>query len=165
MHPTRLRGPLGAIPGALLAALLSGCLLLQAPVHAAPEDASAAPARNASIPFAAHGGIRNWEADGTQGLWVQGINGSWYYGKFSYPCYGLQFKNALRFKFGPAGELDRWSEVLTREQGSCLFQSLVTSKGPPKPVRAAGAAAPGGTAPVATPPAPAPAHPGANPGP
>jgi len=156
MHATRLRLPFVCL-----------LLILAAPVLSAP---SARPAgENASIPFASHGGIRDWEADGTQGLWVQGRDGSWYYGKFTFPCTGLPFKIGLQFKFGPSGELDRWGEVHTREAGRCLFQSFVTSAGPPKvkktdksmlPATPAAESAPPGAAP--TPPVrqapPAPTH-------
>ena len=104
-------------------------LLIAAPwLGAAP---SAVPGHSASLPFAADGGIRNWQADGTQGIWVQGTSGSWYYGRFSFPCSGLPFKETLRFKFSPGGALDRWSEVSTREAGNCLFKSFETSAGPP----------------------------------
>ncbi len=120
-----LRNPLlsGA---AALTALLAAPLCL-------PAETSAV--REASIPFAAENGIRDWQADGSQGLWVRANSGAWYYGRFSFPCTGLQFKEALRFKFNPDGSFDRWSAVLTREQGRCLFKTFEASAEPPKSVK------------------------------
>lgn len=102
----------------------------------------------ASIPFASHNGIRDWQADGTQGLWVQDNSRKWYYGRFSFPCIGLQFKAALRFKFSPDGGFDRWSEVSTPEAGRCLFKTFEENPGPPVAAKKQPAAAP------AAPPAP-----------
>jgi len=104
-------------------------LLIAAPLLCAAPSVTAG--RSASLPFAADGGIRNWQADGTQGIWVQGTSGNWYYGRFTFPCNGLPFRETLRFKFSPGGALDRWSEVSTREAGNCLFKSFETSAGPP----------------------------------
>jgi hypothetical protein len=89
----------------------------------------------ANIPFAEHR-IFTWEADGDKGLWVQTTDKYWYYGKFVVPCFGLQFREGLRFKFGPAGELDRWGEILRVDHTNCSFSSFVTSLGPPRPLKA-----------------------------
>lgn len=91
-----------------------------------------APGKPASIAFARLN-IRDWRADGEKGLWVQAAGGAWYYGSFSFPCQGLQFKNALRFNYGATGELDRWGGVQTREAGKCPFKTFETSTGPPVP--------------------------------
>jgi len=113
-----------------------------------------APAQNLTIPFADHHGIEDWQADGDRGLWILARDRKWYYARFFAPCFGLQFHESLRFRFGPAGELDRWSEVSTRDSGRCAFSSLVASDGPPrKPKHAAPAAL---AAPAAAPPVPAP---------
>lgn len=159
MFHRRLRDPL-----LLGATALAG--LLATSWGAAAEPAAR---REASIPFAASNGIRDWQADGSQGLWVRANSGAWYYGKFSFPCSGLQFHEGLRFKFNPDGSFDRWSAILTREQGRCLFKSFEASDGPPKPVKPAPAAsappagatqpAPG-AAPATTPPATPPADAG-----
>ena len=93
----------------------------------------------ATIPFAEHR-IYTWEADGDKGLWVQTTDRKWYYGKFMSPCFGLQFREGLRFKFGPSGELDRWGEILRVDHTNCSFTSFVTSLGPPRPQKTAPAA-------------------------
>ena len=125
MFRRRLRNPLLSTAAALTA-LLAAPLCLPAEAGAVGEP---------SIPFAAENGIRDWQADGSQGLWVRANSGAWYYGRFSFPCTGLQFREALRFKFNPNGSFDRWSAVLTHEQGSCLFKTFETSTGPPKPMK------------------------------
>jgi hypothetical protein len=130
----------------LAAAALSG--LLAASAGSAAEPAAK---REASIPFAADRGIRDWQADGSQGLWVQANSGAWYYGKFSFPCTGLQFQEGLKFKFNPDGSFDRWSAVLPRDQGRCLFTSFEPSAGPPKPVKKQAPAVASPAAPSPTP--------------
>jgi hypothetical protein len=87
----------------------------------------------AAIPFADHGGINNWEADGNRGLWVQSSHNKWYYGTFAAPCFGLQFHETLKFRFSPSGSLDRYSQIETRDPGgNCWFKSFTASEGPPK---------------------------------
>jgi hypothetical protein len=131
MMPTRLRSFVW--PGVIA---ISG-LLISHPSGAATGDTPAAAPHEASIPFAAESGVRTWRADGSQGLWVQAHSGAWFYGKFAFPCNGLQFREALGFKFSPGGALDRWSEVHTHEAGRCVFRSFDTSTGPPvKPKKA-----------------------------
>ena len=125
MNPTRLRSLVW--PGAIAFAAL---MASGSSTSSATEATTAAP-REASIPFAAESGVRNWQADGEKGLWVQSNSGAWYYGTFTFPCSGLQFREALGFKFSPGGALDRWSEVHTREAGRCLFKSFESSAGPP----------------------------------
>lgn len=86
-----------------------------------------------SIPFANHGGIRNWVADGTKGIWAQANGGQWFYASFSFPCTGLPFTTRLRFKTGPFGELDRWGSVKPgRDYSSCNFVDFKASDSPLK---------------------------------
>lgn len=140
------------------AILISAVGLARADAAAPPQDAAAAKAKpeDASIPFASHGGIRDWRADGDRGIWVQDIHNKWYYARFMSPCIGLQFAEAVRFKTGPAGELDRWGAVRARNTGNCVFTSFVRSDGPPKK---AGKKPQAGEAAPATPAAPAPTAP------
>jgi hypothetical protein len=110
---------------------------------------------DATIPFAEHR-IYTWEADGDKGLWVQTTDRKWYYGKFMGPCFGLQFREGLRFKFGPSGELDHWSEILRVEHTNCSFSSFVTSLGPPRPQKTVPAGPPQPTQPAQPAVAPSP---------
>lgn len=95
MRKSQLRPPLCA---ALLLAVAAGASAAGAAAN------QAAPAPNVTIPFAAHDGIEDWQADGSRGLWIQ------------------------------AGELDCCSEVYARDSGHCAFTSLVASDGQPRKV-------------------------------
>jgi hypothetical protein len=104
---------------------------------AAPLSAIAAPpvpaeALESSIPFADRGGIRNWQADGSKGVWIQATGGKWYYASFSSPCNGLPFSEGLRFVPEPTGDLSRWSSIRLAHAERCFFRSLQPSDGPPK---------------------------------
>lgn len=95
--------------------------------------AAAPPAegKQASIPFADHGGIRNWEADKDVGIWVQDVHRHWYYARFMSPCHELRFVDGVGFVTGPGGQLDRFSAVRTRGGERCVFSTFEDSKGPP----------------------------------
>lgn len=169
MHITQLRTALtrtglrAATMG--LAAVAALTTVATTAASADPTTGSAAGPPEATIAFAAHDGIEDWEADGSKGLWIKARGRHWYYARFFAPCSGLQFHEALRFKFGPAGELDRWSEVYTRDSGRCTFTSLVASDGPPPKAKAARPIAAPATPATPTVPAPtAPAPPAPAPG-
>lgn len=102
-----------------------------------------------SIPFAAHN-VFTWQADGDKGIWIQAVGGTWYYGTFNFPCQGLQFRDGVGFKYGPQGELDKWTEVhVRRNSAPCLFKSFLVSPGPPSSKNAAPhAATPSSSAPT-----------------
>lgn len=97
-----------------------------------PASAASQTEPRASIPFANHGAISNWEADREKGLWVQANNRQWYYATFMGPCQGLDFAYTLAFDTGPIGSLDRWSSVIVPRWGKCTFKSFEPSDGPPK---------------------------------
>jgi hypothetical protein len=131
------------------AALLAAAGLAMAEATPTPKPtAGAARPQEASIPFANHGGIRDWKADSDRAMWVQDNHNHWYYGRFMGPCLGLQFAEAVRFRTGPSDELDRRSSVRARDTGNCTFTSFLRSDGPPKKadkkpkVKAAAPAAP-----------------------
>ena len=136
--------------------LAAACALPALALTASAAD-KAPPVNNVTIPFAAHSGIENWEADGDRGLWIQSRDRKWYYARFFAPCFGLPFHESLRFKFGPGGELDRWSEVYTHDSGRCAFTSLVASDGPPRKPKAAKPAGAPATPATTAPGTPAPA--------
>jgi hypothetical protein len=111
-------------------------------VVAVASDAPAtAPLAPASIPFASRN-IFTWQADGEKGIWVQSNSRKWYYGEFMAPCWGVQFREGVRFKFGPAGELDRWGAIIIPDVPECLFKSFTLSPGPPPKKAPAPSAAP-----------------------
>ena len=112
-----------ATMGALRAADAPG------PTPAPGSAPSTAPAE-ASIPFARRN-IFNWEADGDKGMWVQAIGRQWYYASFLSPCFDLQFRERVGFRFGPSGELDKWGAVIVPHYPECVFKSFTLSAGPP----------------------------------
>jgi hypothetical protein len=111
------------VPAALAATFGAGV--------AAAEPPLVAPAREAAIPFANHNGIYDWQADGTQGIWVQGSNRKWYYGKFMSRCTGLDFATAVGFVTEPSGDFSKWSYLIVRDGLPCHFTSFTESNGPP----------------------------------
>jgi hypothetical protein len=120
-----------ARPLLLLALAALAAIAAQAQAADAPAAKTAA-LPEAAIPFADHGGINNWETDGSRGLWVESVRHQWYYGTFATPCSGLATAETIRFKFSPSGSLDRYSTIATRDTGGeCWFKSFTKSAGPP----------------------------------
>lgn len=87
--------------------------------------------KDVSIPFANRGGIRDWQADRDQGVWIQDVHNKWYYAKFMGPCLGLNFANTIAFDTRPMGEFDRFSAIIVPREGRCTVQSLTLSSPPP----------------------------------
>lgn len=89
-------------------------------------------APQASIPFVPHGGIRDWEADRTRGLWIQDAHRNWYYAQLLGPCIGLDFATRLAFDTRPMGTFDRFSAIVVPGEGRCTVQSVAQSDAPPR---------------------------------
>jgi hypothetical protein len=112
-------------------ALTVGALLLAvAGSGFAAETESSPPA---SIPFANHGGIRDWRADRDQGLWVQDTHRQWYYATFMSTCLGLNFAQTIAFDTQPSGRFDRFSSIFVPgpSGGRCTVQTFTKSGAPP----------------------------------
>ena len=91
----------------------------------------ASPQAQAVIPFANLGGIYDWAADGTRGIYIQSINRHWYYAKLLGPCIDLPFALRVGFVTEPGnGNFDRFSSILVRGQ-ECPVVSLTRSGPPP----------------------------------
>lgn len=105
---------------------------LAAPLSSLAAPPAPAEALESSIPFADRGGIRNWQADGSKGVWIQAAGGKWYYASFSSPCNGLPFSEGVRFVPEPTGDLSRWSSIRLAHAERCFFRSLQPSAAPPK---------------------------------
>lgn len=112
-----------------------GVALLAVAGAAFAGEANAPP--KASIPFANHGGIRDWKADRDQGLWVQDIHRQWYYAKLMAPCIGLNFAQTIGFDTHPFGRFDQFSSIYVPGAGGgrCAVQSFTMSGAPPGKVR------------------------------
>jgi hypothetical protein len=87
--------------------------------------------QQAYIPFANHGGIRDWEADRDRGVWVQDIHRKWYYAKLMSPCIGLNFANTIAFDTRPQGRFDQFSSIYVPGGSRCAVQSFTVSGAPP----------------------------------
>ncbi len=122
--------------GSRVATLALGALATLSLDSAFASDTAAKP--EASIPFADHGGIWNWQADGDKGLWVQSNQRQWYYAKFLGPCIGLDYANSIGFDTRPMGTFDRFSAVVVPRWGKCQVQSFELSDGPPSKHQANG---------------------------
>lgn len=84
----------------------------------------------ASIPFANHRGIRDFQPDGDDGIWLQDARSRWYYGKIIGPCTGLNFATAIGYETRGTSSFDKFSGILVDGQ-KCQLTSLVTSDKPP----------------------------------
>jgi hypothetical protein len=95
--------------------------------------ASEAPVTKDYIPFANHGGIRDWKADRDQGLWVQDIHRQWYYAKLMGSCTGLNFAQTIGFDTHPLGRFDKFSSIYVPGAGGgrCAVQTFTVSGAPP----------------------------------
>jgi hypothetical protein len=94
-----------------------------------------------SIPSANHGGIRDWRADGSRGMWIEASSGRWFYASFSSQCTTLPIAIGLKFVPEPSGVLSRWSSIRLEHNERCFFRTLQPSDAPPKRVEPASPAA------------------------
>ena len=80
--------------------------------------------------------IRNYEADGSRGLWLEDQQHRWYYGKFRGKCKGMTYAIGMAYDTHGSARLDRSSMILV-DDDFCQLESLVTSEKPlPKKERA-----------------------------
>lgn len=96
-----------------------------APAAAQPAtDARAAElGREARIPFADHGGIRDWHAESSDVLLIEARGGRWYRAELMGHCLDLRFSTALGFETNHDGSFDRFSTIHTRND-TCHVRSL-----------------------------------------
>jgi hypothetical protein len=112
-------------------ALLAAALSLGIGVTAVAADKAPLPPQ-ATIPFVKSGNsIRDWQADGREGLWVQDLRKQWYYAQLLGPCVGLDFATGIGFDTRTGDSLDRFSYVLVPHEDRCPIMSLSKSDGPP----------------------------------
>lgn len=127
--------------------ILAGCLLsstaTQAAVSVDPAAAAAAsakpaatakPAAEASIAFANHGGIWNWQVEDRSTVLIQSQHRKWYRAKLMSPCFDLPFAETVGFETNADGSFDRFGSVNVRGQ-RCVLVSLVETAAPAKKVK------------------------------
>ena len=116
------------LPVALLAAVPFSAMAEPADP---PAEASSAPAQaEASIPFANHGGVWNWRAEGNRTLYFEDNHRNWYKAELMGVAPGLPFVSFIGLDTRPNGTLDRWSAVYIEGQRYPLV-SFVKVDGPP----------------------------------
>jgi hypothetical protein len=126
----------------LVSAILSG-LIASAAVGDTPATPAApnTPPAQASIPFADHDGIYNWQVIDDRTVLIQGQNRKWYRASLMSRCFDLAFAERLGFESNPDGSFDKFSSITVRGQ-SCPLTSLVEAPPPPRKVKANKAASP-----------------------
>ncbi|MEO6186599.1 MAG: DUF6491 family protein, partial [Steroidobacteraceae bacterium] len=75
--------------------------------------------------------IRDWQADGRDGLWIQDVRRQWYYAQLLAPCMGLDFATGIGFDTRSGGSLDRFSQIVVPHEQRCQIMSLTKSDTPP----------------------------------
>jgi Family of unknown function (DUF6491) len=124
----------------LVSAVLSS-LIASAAVGDTPATPAApnTPAAEASIPFADHDGIYNWQVIDDRTVLIQGQNRKWYRASLMSRCFDLAFAERLGFESNPDGSFDKFSSITVRGQ-SCPLTSLVDAPPPPRKVKSSKAA-------------------------
>lgn len=84
-----------------------------------------------TIPFANHGGIRDWKVVDDSTLLIQDVHGHWYLAKLQSAAYDLAFADGLIFGTPPSDELGKLSTVVVRGQRYPIV-SLTRTEPPPK---------------------------------
>jgi Family of unknown function (DUF6491) len=84
---------------------------------------------DASIVFPNYGAIRNFEADGNDGIWIEDQQRRWYYGEILGGCQGLNFANAIGFDAGGSSRFDKFSKIIV-DGDTCHLSSFVTAEKP-----------------------------------
>ena len=84
-----------------------------------------------SVPFISMNNLRDFRADGDQGVWLQDRSRRWFYARTLGPCMGLPFavRIGVDTRFG-GNQLDRTGTLLVDRQ-RCPLTSLTASNGPP----------------------------------
>lgn len=123
---------------AVLASLIASAALGDTPATSVTPNA---PAAEASIPFANHDGIYNWQVVNDRTVLIQGQNRKWYKATLMSRCFDLAFAERLGFEANPDGSFDKFSSITVRGQ-SCPLTSLVDAPPPPRKVKANKAAPP-----------------------
>ena len=112
-------------------ALSLAALLL--PLSAAAADEPAKETRQigveASIAFPAYSTVRNFEADGDDGIWIEDQRRDWYYATLTGYCPDLDFVQSIGIDTRGTSRLDKFGAIIVNGQ-RCAFTSFVTAEKP-----------------------------------
>lgn len=73
--------------------------------------------------------IRNFEADGDKGIWIEDMQRRWYYGTFKGRCTRLESASGLGYDTGGSSRFDKSSTIFV-DDDFCALASFVTSEKP-----------------------------------
>lgn len=85
--------------------------------------AAQTPPAPAQIPFANHGGIYDWRAEGNNAMIVESRDHRFYRATFLSPCYDLKFRDRVGFVTDARDVLDKFDAVRVGDQ-TCQFISF-----------------------------------------
>lgn len=111
-------------------ALSLAAMLLPLSAAAATEPAPRPLGVESGITFPGNATIRNWRADGDDGIWIEGRRGEWFYGRFIGTCRDLDFAQTIGVDTRGASRLDKFATIIARGE-RCPLVSFVTSAPPP----------------------------------
>jgi Family of unknown function (DUF6491) len=110
--------------------LLALAMLGAVAAPAFSAQAEAPKAKEVSIPFVRHGGIRDWEVVDRETVYIQDRRQRWYVAKLMGPCQNLNFATRIGFVSDSSDSFDRFSSILA-EGRKCQVESLTAASGPP----------------------------------
>jgi len=123
----------------LVAASLLGCAHTTATDPGRANRAPVAIGAEAVIPFANHGGIRNWRALDDSTLWLEDQSGYHYQAKLVTPSWQLAYTETIGFVTDPGGNFDRHSAIAVKGMTYPLA-SLIRVEAPRAKIKAPAAA-------------------------
>lgn len=111
---------------AIFLASIAALALASSPALAA----DAPPQREASIPFADHGGIDDWRAEGDSTVYFKDLHNRWYKAELFGPAFDLPYVEYIGIDASPSGTLDKFGAIYVRGQ-RYAFRSFEQVPGPP----------------------------------
>ena len=79
--------------------------------------------------------IEKWQANGTQGIWIQVAGGRWLYATFQSPCTDLPSSVSARFRWSLSNELQVGASVMTASGTVCAVRQVDEVQGAGSTVR------------------------------
>ncbi|HTN13879.1 MAG TPA: DUF6491 family protein [Sphingomonadaceae bacterium] len=114
---------------------LAAMAVVSAPAMAEEQQGAAQSSETtaeAYIPFANHGGVRDWRAEGRDVIYFQDSRRRWYKAELFSPATDLPYTLFIGLDTGAGGRLDRWSNVYISGQRYALKSFVMIDGQPPK---------------------------------
>ena len=114
---------------------LAAIALVSAPALAQDNDTKPAATKaeskaGAYIPFANHGGVWDWHADGTHTVYFQDRHRDWYKAELIGTAIDLPWVQFIGIDASPSDRLDKWSQIYVKGQ-RYAFKSFERIEGAP----------------------------------